>query len=210
MESRGTMAQSVADPAGTLAYFAGGVLAWTLLEWLLHGQVFHSRRLRNPFAKEHALHHANLLHIVGWPRKLLTLAFVVVTLIVLLRLALGHFDAVAFPCGLGLAYVAYEALHRIIHLRPPRTAYGRWMRLHHTQHHFHTPRQNFGVTTTAWDRVFGTYEPFETPLAVPERHAMPWLFDPETGQLADAFAEDYVLVRRVRDVRDSAAPSSPR
>ncbi|MGW0711228.1 sterol desaturase family protein [Streptomyces sp. NPDC002643] len=204
------MALSITGAAGTLAYFAAGVLAWTLLEWLLHGQVFHSRRLRNPFAKEHARHHANPLHMIGWPRKLLTLAFVVVTLVALLRLALGHYEAAAFPCGLGIAYIAYEALHRIIHLKAPRTAYGRWLRLTHVQHHFHTPRRNFGVTTTVWDRVFGTYEPFETPLAVPERLAMPWLIDPDTGQLADAFAKDYVLVRRVRDVHGSAAPSSRR
>lgn len=204
------MTISVAEVAAVLVYFAAGVLAWTLIEWLLHGQVFHSRQLRNPFAKEHALHHANPLRMVGWPRKLLALAFVVVTLVALLRLTLGRYDAAAFPCGLGLAYIAYESLHRIIHLRPPRTAYGRWMRLHHVQHHFHTPRRNFGVTATIWDRVFGTYVPFKTPLAVPERLAMPWLIDPETGQLAAAYAQDYVLVRRVKDVREPAAPTSPR
>jgi len=204
------MTMSVTTVAGVLAYFGAGVLAWTFLEWLLHGQVFHSRQLGNPFAKEHALHHANPLHMVGWPRKLLTLAFVVVTLVAILRLALGHYDAAAFPCGLGLMYIAYESLHRIMHLKAPRTAYGRWMRLHHVQHHFHTPRRNFGVTTTVWDHVFGTYVPFKTPLAVPERLAMPWLFDPETGQLADVYARDYVLVRRIRDVRDSTVPAAPK
>jgi sterol desaturase/sphingolipid hydroxylase (fatty acid hydroxylase superfamily) len=204
------MTMSVAEVAGVLVYFAAGVLAWTLLEWLLHGQVLHSRQLRNPIAKEHALHHANPLRVISWPRKLLALAFVVATLVALLWLAFGRYDVAAFPCVLGLAYIGYESMHRIIHLRPPRTAYGRWMRLHHVQHHFHTPRRNFGVTTTVWDRVFGTYVPFKTPLAVPERLAMPWLIDPETGQLADVYAQDYVLVRRVRDVPESVAPASPR
>jgi sterol desaturase/sphingolipid hydroxylase (fatty acid hydroxylase superfamily) len=193
-----------------VAYFAAGALTWTFLEWLLHGQVFHSRQLRNPLAVEHARHHADPLRMVGWPRKLLALAFVVGTLIVLVRLSFGRYDAAAFPLGLGLAYVTYESLHRIIHLRPPRTTYGRWIRLSHVQHHFHTPRRNFGVTTTLWDHVFGTYVPFQTPLAVPERLAMPWLFDPETGKLAEAYAEDYVIVRRVRDARDSAEPAVPR
>jgi len=201
---------SVAAVAEAVAYFAAGILAWTFLEWLLHGQVFHSRRLRNPLAKEHALHHADPMHVVGWPRKLLTLAFVVGTLIALLHLALGRYEIAAFPCGLGLAYVGYESLHRVIHLRPPRTRYGRWMRLHHCQHHFHTPRRNFGVTSIFWDRAFGTYDPIKTPVAVPERLAMPWLIDPQTGQLADVYAQDYVLVRRVRDVRGSAMPTSTR
>lgn len=194
--------------AAVVAYFVAGAFTWTLLEWLLHGQVFHSRQLRNPFAKEHARHHADPLRMVGWPRKLLALAFVVVTLIAILRLSLGRYDAAAFPIGLGLTYLVYESMHRIIHLRPPRTAYGRWLRLNHVQHHFHTPRRNFGVTTTVWDRLFGTYTTFQTPLAVPERLAMPWLFDRETGKLADAYAHDYVIVRRIRDVRDSAAPAS--
>jgi sterol desaturase/sphingolipid hydroxylase (fatty acid hydroxylase superfamily) len=196
--------------AEVLAYFAAGAVAWTLLEWLLHGQVFHSRRLRNPFAKEHALHHADPLHVVGWPRKLATVSFVVALFALLLRLALGHYEATAFPVGLGLASLAYEALHRLIHLRPPRTRYGRWVRLHHVQHHFHTPRRNFGVTTTIWDRLFGTYDKIVTPLAVPERLAMPWLIDTGTGQILDAYADDYVLVRRVRDARGAIVPTGTR
>ncbi|MGI5162226.1 sterol desaturase family protein [Microbispora sp. CA-102843] len=196
--------------AAVLAYFAAGVVTWTFLEWLLHGQLFHSRRLRNPFAKEHALHHANPLHMVGWPRKLLGVVFVVGTLVAILRLASGHFEAAAFPCGLGFMYIVYEAVHRMIHVRAPRTAYGRWLRLQHVQHHFHTPRRNFGVTSTVWDHVFGTYVPFTTPLAVPKRLAMPWLLDPESGELVDAYAQDYVLVRRVRDVPDPAVPASAR
>ncbi|NUO97536.1 MAG: hypothetical protein HOW71_39210 [Nonomuraea sp.] len=201
------MTLSVSTVVAALAYFAAGALTWTLLEWFLHGQLFHSRRLRNPFAKEHALHHADPLHMVGWPRKLLGVVFVVGTLVAILRLAFGHFEAAAFPIGLGLMYIAYESVHRIIHVRAPRTAYGRWLRLQHVQHHFHTPRRNFGVTSTVWDHVFGTYVPFTTPLAVPERLAMPWLFDPKTGELAEVYAQDYVLVRRVRDAPGSPAPA---
>lgn len=195
---------SVTTLAGVLAFFAAGAVAWSLLEWILHGQLFHPRRPRNPFAKEHALHHATPTYFIGWTLKLVALVVLVIALTALLRPTLGLSDAAAFACGLGLMYVVYESLHRTIHRRPPRTAYGRWVRLHHVQHHFHTPRQNFGVTTAVWDRIFGTYVPFETPLAVPERLAPPWMLDPDTGRLAAAYARDYVLVRRVRDARDSA------
>ncbi len=194
------MSFSISTAAIMLGYFVLGGLTWTFLEWLLHGQLFHPRKLRNPFAKEHALHHADPLHMVGWPRKLLGVAFVTGTLIAILRLASGHFESVAFPVGLGLGYIVYESIHRIIHLRAPRTAYGRWLRLQHVQHHFHTPRRNFGVTSAVWDRVFGTYVPFSKPLAVPQRLAMPWLIDPDNGKIADEYARDYVLVRRIRDV----------
>jgi sterol desaturase/sphingolipid hydroxylase (fatty acid hydroxylase superfamily) len=200
----------VTEAAEVLAYVLTGAFTWTFLEWLLHGQLFHSRPSRNPFATEHARHHANPLHMVGWPRKLATLTFTVVTLGAIFRLAFGYVQAAAFPCGLGLMYVVYESLHRTIHVRAPRTAYGRWVRLHHVQHHFHTPRRNFGVTSTLWDRLFGTHVPYRTPLAVPERLAMPWLIDPRTGRLAEIYAEDYVLVRRVRDAGDPETPAPAR
>lgn len=196
------MAFTISAVATVLGYFVSGGITWTFLEWLLHGQLFHSRKLRNPFAKEHALHHADPLHMVGWLRKLLGVFFVTGTLIAILRLMSGQFEAAAFPLGLGAGYIAYESIHRIIHLRAPRTAYGRWLRMQHVQHHFHTPRRNFGVTSAVWDRVFGTHAPFTLPLAVPERLAMPWLLDPSTGKIADEFAQDYVLVRRVRDGAD--------
>ncbi|PPK64815.1 sterol desaturase family protein [Actinokineospora auranticolor] len=191
-----------------LGYFAAGVLTWTFLEWLLHGRLFHSRGLRNPFAKEHALHHADPLHMVGWPRKLIGVVFVVGVLVAILRLSLGDFEAAAFPCGLGFMYLVYESVHRVIHTRAPRTSYGRWLRLQHVQHHFHTPKRNFGVTSAVWDHVFRTHVPFTKPLAVPERLAMPWLLDPQSGGLADAYTQDYVLVRRVRDLPDSTTAAS--
>jgi sterol desaturase/sphingolipid hydroxylase (fatty acid hydroxylase superfamily) len=200
---------SISEVATMAGYALAGAFAWTFLEWLLHGQVFHSRQVRNPFAVEHARHHANPLHMVGWPRKLVTLAFVVLTLGSIFRLAFGYYTAAAFPCGLGLMYVHYEWLHRTIHVRAPRTAYGRGVRLNHVQHHFHTPRLNFGVTSTVWDRVFRTHVPYRTPLAVPERLAMPWLIDPRTGRLAEAYARDYVLVRRVRAARGAGATLPP-
>lgn len=70
----------------------------------------------------------------------------------------------------------------------------------HVQHHFHIPRMNVGVTSAVWDRVFGTYVPFSKPLAVPQRLARPWLMDPDSGKIADEYARDYVLVRRILDV----------
>lgn len=199
---------SVIEATGVLAWFAAGVVGWTLAEWALHGLVFHSRRLRNPFAREHARHHAKPSYFVGWPRKIPLLVILVAALTTGLRPVLGLAHAAAFACGLGLMYVYYETLHRVIHARAPRTGYGRWARLHHVHHHFHAPRRNFGVSTPIWDRVFGTYVPFETPLAVPERHALPWMLDAATGGLAQTYARDYVLTRRLRDWRESSGSSA--
>lgn len=54
---------------------------------------------------------------------------------------------------------------------------------------------NHGVTSPIWDIVFGTYvEPEQ--IRVPEKLAMEWLCDPQSGDVHTSFAHDYVLRRR--------------
>jgi hypothetical protein len=45
--------------------------------------------------------------------------------------------------------------------------------------------------------VFGTYEPAGE-IRVPEKLAMPWLFDPATGAVSARFADRYRLIPRQR------------
>ncbi|MEL6180069.1 MAG: sterol desaturase family protein, partial [Myxococcota bacterium] len=113
---------------------------------------------------------------------------------------------IAFTLGFLLSYVGYEVLHRRVHTHPPVGPYGRWARKHHFYHHFSRPNLNHGVTSPIWDVVFGTLETPEM-VRVPAKKAMSWLLDPETGDVAEAYAADYVLVRRgdkrrAREARD--------
>ncbi|MDT7942479.1 MAG: sterol desaturase family protein [Bacteroidota bacterium] len=53
----------------------------------------------------------------------------------------------------------YEYTHYAIHKypQPPHPLLkGLWQ--NHYLHHYRMPEKRFGVTTTLWDRVFGTYE----------------------------------------------------
>jgi len=190
---------SAGELATFLGWFTFGVALWTLLEWLIHGKLGHGRKARNRFAKEHARHHATTQYIAGWAIKFLVLTPVALMIWVLVLPILGdHLNATGFVAGLALMYLYYEMLHRIIHRRPPRSWYGRWARIHHFHHHFHSPRTNLGVTSPIWDKVFGTYVPVQVPVSIPARHAIPWMLDPHTGDIAAPFAADYVLVRRGR------------
>lgn len=181
---------------GFLGWFAAGVTLWTLLEWLIHGRLGHRRGARNRFAVEHAKHHATPQYIAGWTLKFLIVTPVALVLWALVTPVLGRPDAAGLVAGLTLMYLYYEMVHRLIHRRPPRSRYGRWLRIHHVHHHFHSPRTNLGVTSPIWDRVFGTYVRVELPVSIPERHVPGWLLDPATGEVSAAFAGTYVISRR--------------
>lgn len=185
--------------ASFVGFFLLGVVLWTALEWLIHGKAGHRKKAKNPFAKEHAKHHATTSYIAGWPIK-----FVIVTPASLLvwgalMPVMGKVNAAGLVAGLALMYLYYEAVHRSIHRRAPRNRYDRWIRIHHVYHHFHNPQQNWGVTSPLWDKVFGTYVKVELPVSIPEKHVFPWMLDPDTGDLAAAYADDYVIRQRRRD-----------
>lgn len=62
----------------------------------------------------------------------------------------------AFGLGFASGYMAYTHVHHQIHHREPRTAVGRRLWESHLRHHAGAPSKNYGVTSPAWDLVFGT------------------------------------------------------
>lgn len=186
-----------------------GVATWSAAEYLVHKNLGHRfAKNRNFFAKEHVRHHATTSYFAPTEKKVVAAA---VTAAVVAPIAVGVAGAplgAAFTVGLVATYGTYEVLHRIAHTHAPRTRYGRWLRRHHFHHHFHNPAANHGVTSALWDHLLGSYEAPGV-IRVPEKHAMPWLIDPLTGDAKDAFAGDYCIVRRgARGAdRSSASPT---
>lgn len=178
-----------------------GAGAWTATEYLLHRFAMHEMQGRGMASREHLKHHADVTYYAPASAKALSAAaYTAVVLPVSWRLV-GRRQAVAFTSGLVGTYFAYEVLHRRTHTHPPATAYGRRMRRSHLQHHFGSPRRNHGVTTSVWDRLFGTWdEPGR--VVVPRRMAPPWLLDAE-GRVRPELADDY-------EVRDGARARSDR
>jgi hypothetical protein len=96
--------------------------------------------------------------------------------------------------GFAVMYFTYEVIHRTAHTKGPTGTYSRWVRLNHFSHHFQSPRKNHGVTTPFFDYIFGTHiKPGK--VMVPERYAMQWLCNPETGEVWENLANDYAIKR---------------
>jgi len=183
-----------------------GASTWSLLEHVIHEQLGHVHiRHRNVFSVEHTKHHATTHYFAPTVKKIGAAALTTTAVGPLATLALGRRRGAAFTVGLVGMYATYEFLHRRAHTHGPNGRYGRWMRKHHFHHHFHNPKVNHGVTSPLWDRVRHTYEA-PSQVRVPEKHAMPWLVDPESGEVRPEHANDYVLVKKKKKHRARARP----
>jgi sterol desaturase/sphingolipid hydroxylase (fatty acid hydroxylase superfamily) len=179
----------------TLALAAlAGALSWTLLEYGIHRWLGHDKRLtrRTPFGHEHTAHHSRGDYFSPTVKKLGAAALALALVAPPAILALGVAHGLAYALGLVAFYGVYEVTHRMLHIREGRGLYARWARRHHFHHHFHDPASNHGVTSPLWDIVFGTRAEPGT-IVVPERLAMRWLKDPETGAIRSDLPEGWVV-----------------
>jgi dihydroceramide fatty acyl 2-hydroxylase len=158
-------------PATVLALqLAAGWFGWTLLEYGLHRTLFHwvpaatwGPRLHFLLHGVHHTHHRDRLRLVMPPAAAALVALaVVVTLATTAQLLRPWFARTwgwGVFAGIVVGYVVYDLTHYALHHATPRTAIGRALRTHHAKHH-HNPaykERKFGVSTTLWDHVFGTY-----------------------------------------------------
>ena len=129
-----------------------GVVAWTLLEYLVHRIVFHrysaGRRL-------HWLHHDHP-NDPGAERSSLSTPLIASPIGFLLIVTAGVKDGSAIFAGLLLGYLAFISVHYAVHRRPigPNS----WLysaKVRHLTHH-RLDNCNYGVTTIFWDIVFRT------------------------------------------------------
>ena len=159
-------AMGALDPALTsrrLALaLAGGLFAWTLLEYLLHRYVFHftpspgSELAGDVHFLVHGVHHDfphDADRLVMPPVLSILLAVLIGTP---LCLAVGPHLFHPIFAGLVLGYLWYDMTHYAAHHLKPHTELGAFLRRHHYLHHFKSPGARFGVTTPFWDYVFGT------------------------------------------------------
>jgi len=205
--SAGAAVYLVEEPLPPIAAFLLCFLLYHLVEYLLHRFLLHSRRLyKSPrtaalWKRIHYDHHQN-------PHELSVLFGALHTtlpVIVLITAPIGWLVAglPGIPAGLaaGFALIClYEYGHCIQHLAyKPRSRYLQRIKRLHLAHHFHNETGNFGITSSLWDHVFGTY--YGKPGAVPrsptardlgyagaERERFPWV-----AQLSEGKAEDELV-----------------
>jgi len=138
--------------------FAGGVIFWTLFEYIMHRYLFHmaaeSRMGRRIVYTMHGVHHEyprDKGRLFMPPVPSLVISGMILLVLYILT---GSYSFSFFP-GFMFGYLAYASMHYAIHAyAPPRWLKALW-RNHHL-HHYKTPDKGFGVSSVLWDVVFGT------------------------------------------------------
>ena len=139
--------------------FLGGMLFWTLFEYVMHRFIFHhiaeSERAKKFIYIMHGNHH-------HFPRDRERLFMPPVPSLIISSLIFGVMylimgtNVLAFFPGFILGYLLYGSMHYAIHAWNPPF---RWMKplwRNHHLHHYKDDNKGYGVSTTLWDHVFGT------------------------------------------------------
>jgi len=130
-----------------------GLAVWTLAEYLLHRYVLHHWPY---FSVAHKAHHDEPRAMIATPTLFTLLVFV--TLAYLPAWAMiDRSTASAFFSGFLLGYVCFGAVHEAVHHSASQNRVMRCYKKLHAIHHHGNSTKNFGVITSFWDRVFGTY-----------------------------------------------------
>ena len=152
-------AQYAGPPLVAITAIAVGVTGWGLLEYVLHRWILHGRP--SIARRSHARHHGDVHALISTP--LLVMLACALAIRALLALVLPSGIATLTVFGLYAGYNYFGVLHHFQHRQGPtiaRVGYWRKLLLFHDRHH-HRPAVNYGVTTTIWDRVFGTFDPMD-------------------------------------------------
>ncbi len=141
------------------AIWAIGIFSWTLFEYLAHRFLFHMTPKSDTGKKIAYILHGNHHH---YPRDKQRLFMPPVPSLILSSsifglqyLAMGPVAFMFFP-GFLLGYLLYGSTHYAIHAWNPPFPWMKALWRNHHLHHYKDEHRGFGVSTTIWDRVFGT------------------------------------------------------
>lgn len=155
-----------------LVLAALGLLLWSGLEYAWHRFVQHRVE---PFARWHLGRPRPPTAVPGWVEVLGAVSGVALAAALATLAAgwlLGPLNTCALALGLFTGYLGYALVHRAVHQTGPHAADPAlaapgtrppagfdWMRhraLWHARHHRMQQPCCYGISTTVWDRVFGT------------------------------------------------------
>jgi dihydroceramide fatty acyl 2-hydroxylase len=156
---RGHAVEGVA-PLALAGLAAGGVLTWTLAEYLLHRWVFHWSS-DAPWGKRihfllHGVHHDFPNDKDRLVMPLLASVPLAVIFYSLFYVTLGRQLAGPFFAGFVVGYLCYDGTHYAVHHFKQTTRVGRFVKRHHMLHHHADHDGGFGVSSPLWDVIFRT------------------------------------------------------
>jgi sterol desaturase/sphingolipid hydroxylase (fatty acid hydroxylase superfamily) len=138
--------------AGTLIGYAIGLFLWTLLEYGIHRFAFHG-------FLPHWQHHEDPKDPKYIVSPLWLSCGTSALLLPILRIPAGSWARSGIVlAGIISGYLVYEAVHLMIHANEAGGPTLRKLRKRHYIHHFADDRFHYGVTTSIWDRVFGSIQ----------------------------------------------------
>ena len=146
----------VASGVVIAGFMSWGLLEYVLHRWVLHGPVSMARR-------GHARHHAEPRALISTPLFVIMTGALAIWGLLELVLPAGVAALVIF--GLYAGYNYFALVHHWQHHRGKDFACVAYLRRLERLHHLHHHRQvvNFGISTTMWDRLFGTFQPTHEP-----------------------------------------------
>lgn len=144
--------------------FLAGMFSWTLFEYLMHRFIFHYMAEDETATKIvyiiHGNHHEyprdkERLFMPPLPSLVLSTAIFSLMYVVASFFHGGDYVFYFFP-GFVFGYLLYGSMHYAIHAWKPPFKWMKPLWRNHHLHHYKNEEYGFGVSTTLWDRVFGT------------------------------------------------------
>jgi 4-hydroxysphinganine ceramide fatty acyl 2-hydroxylase len=160
----------------------GGLVLWTLVEYVLHRHLFHApdevmQETHEIVARVapgepvipalpgwryvvyfimHGIHHeypSDSSRLVMPPGASVPLA---ILFYALFRLTIGAHYTPGLFAGFVLGYLVYDTVHFAVHHVTIPTSWGRFTKRRHYRHHFVDPDCDYGVSSPLWDLILGT------------------------------------------------------
>jgi sterol desaturase/sphingolipid hydroxylase (fatty acid hydroxylase superfamily) len=142
-----------------LITWAFGIISWTIFEYIAHRWIFHMTPEGETGKKIAYILHGNHHH---YPRDKQRLfmppvpSLIISSIIFSIQyLVMGKVAFMFFP-GFILGYLIYGSMHYAIHAWNPPFKFMKPLWRNHHLHHYKDQHRGFGVSTTIWDRLFGT------------------------------------------------------
>jgi dihydroceramide fatty acyl 2-hydroxylase len=148
------------DGLAVAGSWAGGLLLWTFVEYVLHRFFFHTAPRSALGIKAHFLAHG-IHHYDPFDGTRLVFPIppavgIALVLYGLLDLVLPTGVACAVMSGLLSGYLLYDMSHYASHHARARDPWLRFLQRYHNAHHHREPDALFGVSSPLWDLIFRT------------------------------------------------------
>jgi sterol desaturase/sphingolipid hydroxylase (fatty acid hydroxylase superfamily) len=148
----------------TLLSFFSGIFFWSFFEYMIHRFAFHFGATSERAVKFVYLIHGNH-HEYPRDRQRLFMppvpSLIIASTLFMLQYAVASFFGLqamvfSFFSGFMLGYLIYASMHYAIHAWPPPFKWMKPLWRNHHLHHYKEEEMGFGVSSTLWDRLFGT------------------------------------------------------